>query len=125
MWLRRVIRVMLCIEPPPNANNDECEGNASVPDEEETGFDGEVAHLTIHEDDIEFFLPIAYSVCYPVWQAACIFNVPFYPFPMVCPIKEAKVFFKNMMFEAEELPNHIISQDGNDFALMVEKLLLN
>ncbi|VDK36183.1 unnamed protein product [Taenia asiatica] len=67
--------------------------------------------MTVHEDDVELYWPLTYSICYPVWQAACVSNTPFYPYPLVCPIEEARVVFKNMMFGAQELPSHIVAID--------------
>uniref|UniRef100_A0A915EXI7 Uncharacterized protein n=1 Tax=Echinococcus canadensis TaxID=519352 RepID=A0A915EXI7_9CEST len=102
---------MICFRPPTNTSNSLAE-RSDFHDSEETGTTSDTARLTVHEDDVEFFWPLAYSICYPVWQAACVLNTPFYPYPLVCPIEEANVVFKNMMFEAQRLPNHIVAIDG-------------
>ncbi|CDI97928.2 conserved hypothetical protein [Echinococcus multilocularis] len=102
---------MLCFCPPTNTSNSLAE-RSDFHDSEETGATSETARLTVHEDDVEFFWPLAHSICYPVWQAACVLNTPFYPYPLVRPIEEANVVFKNMMFERQRLPNHIVAIDG-------------
>lgn len=102
---------MLCVYPPTNVSNSITE-RSDFQDSEETETTSDTARLTVHEDDVEYYWPLAYSICYPVWQAACVSNTPFYPYPLVCPIEEARVAFKNMMYGAQELPRHIVAIDG-------------
>ncbi|KAL5106610.1 hypothetical protein TcWFU_001824 [Taenia crassiceps] len=81
----------------------------------------DTARLTVHEDDVEFYWPLAYSMCCPVWHAACVSNTPFYPYPLVCSIEEARAVFKNMIFEAQKLPTHIVAIDVRKKQPVVEK----
>ena len=109
---------MLCLCAPINANTFLSERRDSQEsDEGEAAM--EVARLTVHEDDMELYWPLSFSICYPVWQAASVLNTPFYPFPLICPIDKAKVVFKNMMYKAEDLPNQIVAMDGNSKPLLL------
>ena len=108
---------MSCICSTINTNTSLSERRFSQESEDsETAAD--FARLTVHEDDAELYWPLSFSICYPVWQAASVLNTPFYPFPLICPIEQAKAVFKNMMYEAEDLPTHIIAVDGKFMILL-------
>ncbi|VDM16455.1 unnamed protein product [Hydatigera taeniaeformis] len=73
---------MLCVYPPINVSNSLIERSDLQDSDVDTETTSDTARLTVHEDEVEFYWPLAYSTCYPVWQAACVLNTPFYAYPL-------------------------------------------